>query len=74
MDSEGHKELNSKVNNLDPTEDGESSEQSHGAANQTKLGLQGHLLILLNLIISGRVEVDLDQLQGSVLYSCSWEK
>ena len=37
--SEGHKELDDKVYNLDPTEDGEASEEPHGAANEAELGL-----------------------------------
>ena len=37
------KELDSKVDNLDATEDGEASEESHCASNEAKLGNQGHL-------------------------------
>ena len=37
------KELDSKVDNLDATEDGETSEESHCASNKTQLGNQGHL-------------------------------
>lgn len=37
------KELDSKVDNLDATEDGETSEESHCASNKTQLGDQGHL-------------------------------
>ena len=37
------KELCSKVKNLDATEDGEASEESHCATNQTQLCHQGHL-------------------------------
>ena len=37
------KELGRKVNDLDATEDGEASEESHRAADQTQLGHQGHL-------------------------------
>ena len=48
--------------NLDPTEDGEAGEEPHGATNDTKLGLQGHLHVPLYLVIGGCVEVDLDQL------------
>ena len=62
-----NKKLDCIVDNLDPTEDGEACEEPHGAANETKLGLQGHLNIPLYLIIGGRVEVDLDQLQGGGL-------
>ena len=37
------KELDSKVDDLDSTEDGEASEESHCPSNQTQLGNQGHL-------------------------------
>ena len=37
------KELDSKVDDLDATEDGEASEESHCASNEAKLGNQGHL-------------------------------
>ena len=64
----------SKVENLNPTEDGEASEEPHGAADEAELGLQGHLHIPLYLVIGGRVEVDLDQLQGGGLYRGSLEE
>ena len=35
-DSQREEELESIVDDLDPTEDGESSEEAHCAANQTK--------------------------------------
>ena len=36
-------ELCCKIENLDPTKDGEASEESHRATNQTQLSHQGHL-------------------------------
>ena len=39
------------VDDLDPAEDGEASEETHRSSNETKLGLQGHLLVLFNLVI-----------------------
>ena len=71
-DSHGHKQFDSKVDDLNPTEDGEAGEEAHGAADEAKLGLQGHLHILLYLVIGGRVEVDLDQLQGGGLKAGGW--
>ena len=38
------KELDSKVDDLDATEDGEACEEPHGASNHTQLGNQGHLI------------------------------
>ena len=71
-DSHGHEELAGKVDDLDPTEDGEAGEEPHGATNEAKLGLQGHLHIPLYHVIGGCVKVDLDQLQGAILYGGSW--
>ena len=39
------------VDDLDPTEDGEASEETHRPPDEAKLGLQGHLLVLFNLVI-----------------------
>ena len=64
--------LHWKVDDLNATEDGEASEEPHGAADEAELGLQGHLHILLYLIVGGRVKVDLDQLQGGGLQYSSW--
>ena len=58
--SEGREELDGVVDDLDTTEDGEAGEESHGAADEAELGLQGHLHISLHLVVGGRVEVDLD--------------
>ena len=60
-------QLDDEVDDLHATEDGEAGEEPHGAANESELRFQGHLYILLYFIIGGRVEVDLDQLQGGGL-------
>ena len=70
--SQWQEELDGKVYDLDPTEDGEACEEPHGAANEAKLGLQGHLHILLYLVVGGRVKIDLDQLQGGGLEGGGW--
>ena len=72
--SQWHEELHEVVDDLDPTMDGEASEEPHGAADEADLGLQGRLHIFLYLVIGGRVEVDLNQLQGGRLYCCSLEE
>ena len=41
--SQGEEELENVVDNLDATEDGESSKETHRATNQTKRRLHGHL-------------------------------
>ena len=48
-----------KEDNLDATDDGESSEKSHGASNQTQLGFGLDLLVSLNGVEGRRVKVDL---------------
>ena len=69
---QGPDEFHDVIYNLDPTKDGEAGEKSHGAADEAKLGFKGHLHIAHNLVISGCVEVDLDQLQCSIVHSFSW--
>ena len=56
--------LEEKEDDLNPTDDGEASEESHGASNETQLGLRLDLLISLDVVKSGRVEEDLHQLEG----------
>ena len=66
--SHRHGKLDGIVDYLDPTEDGEASEEPHGAADEAELGLQGHLQISFNLVIGGRVKVDLEKMQRSILF------
>ena len=56
------KQPEEKEDDLDPTDDGEASQESHGASNETKLGLCLDLLVSLDVVEGGRVEVDLNQL------------
>ena len=48
---------------LNPTDDGEASEEPHGASNETQLGLRLDLLVPLDVVIGCRGEVDLNQLE-----------
>ena len=41
--SQGEEELDKEVENLDATEDGETSEESHGASNKPKSTNNSHL-------------------------------
>ena len=66
---QGVEEPENEIYDLDSTEDGESSEEAHGASDQAKLGLQRDLLVLLNLVVCGRVKVDLDHVQRRELLS-----
>ena len=52
-----------EVDYLDPTDDRESREKSHGAPNEAELGLKLDPLVSLDLVEGGRVEEDLDKLQ-----------
>ena len=56
--------LEEKEDDLNPTDDGEASEESHGASNETQLGLRLDLLVSLDVVKGGRVKVDLHQLKG----------
>ena len=53
--------------NLHSTDNGETSEESHGATNETQLGLRLDLLVSLDVVKRGRAEKDLHQ-----LYSRGW--
>ena len=53
-----------KEDDLNATDDGESSEESHGASNETQLGLRLDLPVSLDVVKGRRVEVDLHQLKG----------
>ena len=53
-----------KVDGLNATDDGEPSEEPHGASNETQLGLKLDLLVSLDVVKSCRVKVDLHQLKS----------
>ena len=48
-----------KKDNLNPTDDGEASQESHGASNETQLGLRLDLLVSLDVVKGGRGKVDI---------------
>ena len=52
-----------KVQNFNPTDEGESGEKSHGASNQAQLSLKLDLLVPHNLVVGGRVKEYVDKLQ-----------
>ena len=49
---------------LNATDDGEASEEPHGASDETQLGLCLDLLVSLHLVKGCSVKVDLHQLKG----------
>ena len=58
-----HQHSEEIVYDLHSTEDGEASEESHGATDHPQLGLQGHLPVLLYLNIGCCVKEDFDKLR-----------
>ena len=50
--------------NLNSTGDGKSSEKSHGASNETQLGLHLDLLISLDVVKGGRVKANFHKLKS----------
>ena len=63
-----------EVDYLDPTDDRESREKSHGAPNEAELGLKLDPLVSLDLVKGGRVKVDLDHLQSGLGHLVSWKE
>ena len=53
-----------KEDNLNAADDGEASEESYDASNETQLGLDLDLLVSFNVVKGRRVKVDLDQLKS----------
>ena len=62
FDESGTKPIG-KDYNFNPTDDGKSSENSHGASNQAELALSLDLLVSHNLVVGGRVKEDVDELK-----------
>ena len=60
----GGDQLEQKEDDLDTADDGEPSEEPHGASDETQLGLRLDLLVPLHLVEGGRVKVDLHQLKS----------
>ena len=76
LSPEQKKELAKVEEYLDPTEDREARKETHRASNQTKLTFQSYLLVSLNLVICGRVEVNQDVLEIhiSMLRPGTWDR
>ena len=53
-----------KEDDLHPANDGKASEKSHGASNETQLGLRLDLFVSIDVVKCGCVKVDLHQLEG----------
>ena len=56
-----------KEDDFDPADDGEPTEETHGASDETQLGLRLDLLVSLDVVEGRRVKVDLHQLKGRMI-------
>ena len=63
-DPEGADQPEEKEDNLHPADDGEPSEEPHGASNETQLSLRLDLLVSLDVVEGRRVKEDLNQLKS----------
>ena len=70
---DGADQLEKKEDDLNTTYDRESSEESHGSTNETKLGLGLDLLVSLNVVEGRRVKEDLHQLKSWVWQLLPWD-
>ena len=61
-DPERFDQFDQKENQLDAADDGESSQEPHGASDETELCLKLDLLVFFYPIEGCRVEVDLNQM------------
>ena len=66
--------LSYKVNDLISTENRESCEKSQSPTNETKLSLHSDLDVLVNLVVRGRVKVDLKYLQIGSSDNWCWKE
>ena len=53
-----------KENYLNTADDGESSQETHGASNETQLSLCLDLLVSRDVVEGGRAKEDLDKVQS----------
>ena len=61
--SERADEFDQKEDNLDAADDGESSEEPHGASDEAELCVELDLLVAFYLVKGRRVKVDLNQVK-----------
>ena len=64
-------ELDGIVDDLNATQDGESSKKPHGASDKTQGGLQSHLHVLLNLVVGCSAKVNLNHFHRWILNGAS---
>ena len=59
-------ESEEEKDDLDTAHDREACEESHGASDETDLGVNLDLAVSLNVVKGCRVKVDLDELKGGL--------
>ena len=57
-----------KEDDLDAADDGEPSEEPHGASNETELALRLDLLVSFDVVKGGSLNVDLNQLKCGIAF------
>ena len=70
-DSKRPDDLDKKENELDAADDGEPTQEPHGASDETQLGIKLDFLISFYLVEGCRVKVDLNQLECRVWHHFS---
>ena len=68
VQSEGEKKLGEEIENFDTTQDGEAGEEPHVAADEGDEGGKRDLHVPLHDVVSGRADVEVDNLQGIEIF------
>ena len=63
-------DLDEKENELDAADDGEPTQEPHGASDQTQLGVELDFFVSFYLVEGCRVKVDLDQVKRGFWNLC----
>ena len=69
--SDRRSQFDQKEQDLKSADDGKSSQQSHGSSNYAEL-IIFDFLVSFNVVVGGRVKVDLHQLEGGLGQFLSW--
>ena len=72
LSSECHEILDSEVENLYSTEDGETSKQAHSSSNDGYLSFRSVFRVFLNEVECGCVKIDVNHFQLGIFNSFSW--
>ena len=72
--SERPDQFDQKEDNLDAADDGESSEEPHGASDEAELCIELDLLVAFYLVKGCRVKVDLNQVKRGFRSILTWRE